>query len=59
MVGELDELRRWSPPMSAERCHTVGTHSLPIEGGLPIPDDRLKTQPAAERSADEERRRRA
>jgi len=41
----------------AEQRLAAGTYGLSIESGEPIPDDRLEALPAAERTAEEERRR--
>ena len=46
---------------AVERAETrlaAGTYGLSVESGDPIPDERLKVLPAAERTVDEERRRR-
>jgi DnaK suppressor protein len=42
----------------AEQRLAAGTYGLSIESGKPIPDERLEARPAAERTADEEARRR-
>jgi DnaK suppressor protein len=41
----------------AEERLAAGTYGLSVESGEPIPDERLEAVPAAERTAEEERRR--
>jgi DnaK suppressor protein len=50
--GQLAALER------AEARLAAGTYGLSIESGEPIPDERLEALPTAERTAEEERRRR-
>jgi len=42
----------------AEARLAAGTYGLSVESGAPIPDERLEALPTAERTVDEERRRR-
>ena len=42
----------------AEERLASGTYGLSVESGLPIPDERLEAEPTAERTVEEERRRR-
>ncbi len=42
----------------AEARLAAGTYGLSVESGDPIPDERLEVLPTAERTVDEERRRR-
>jgi DnaK suppressor protein len=62
--GELDEGRRGeliaqlAAVERAEERLVAGTYGLSIESGDPIPDARLEALPTAERTVDEERRRR-
>ena len=42
----------------AEARLAAGTYGLSVESGDPIPDERLEALPTAERTVDEERRRR-
>jgi DnaK suppressor protein len=62
--GEFDEGRRGDLAAQlaaverAEERLVAGTYGLSIESGDPIPDARLEALPTAERTVDEERRRR-
>ena len=51
----LDEL---AAVERAEARLAAGTYGLSVESGDPIPDERLQALPTAERTVDEERRRR-
>ncbi len=57
--GRAEDLR--TKLAALERAETrlaAGTYGLSIESGEPIPDGRLETLPLAERTVEEERRRR-
>ena len=57
--GLSDDLRNQLAAVErAEERLANGTYGLSIESGEPIPDERLEALPAAELTADEERRRR-
>jgi DnaK suppressor protein len=57
--GFADELReRLAAVQRAEGRLAAGTYGLSIESGQPIPDERLEAIPTAERTAEEEARRR-
>jgi DnaK suppressor protein len=62
--GEFDEGRRGdllnqlAAVERAEARLAAGTYGLSVESGEPIPDARLEAVPTAERTVDEERRRR-
>ena len=54
--GLADELRdRLAALERAEQRLAAGTFGLSIEGGQPIPDERLEALPTAERTVEEER----
>jgi DnaK suppressor protein len=56
LAGDLrEELRAVE---RAEARLAAGTYGLSIESGTPIPDDRLEAVPTAERTVEEEARRR-
>ena len=55
--GRTDDLREDLAAVErAEARLAAGTYGLSIESGEPIPDERLEAIPAAERTAEEERR---
>ena len=57
--GLADDLREQLAALErAEARLAAGTYGLSIESGEPIPDERLEALPTAERTAEEERRRR-
>jgi DnaK suppressor protein len=62
--GELDEGRReelrtqLAAVERAEARLAAGAYGLSVDSGEPIPDARLEAVPTAERTVDEERRRR-
>jgi DnaK suppressor protein len=56
--GRIEDLRRELAAVErAEQRLAKGTYGLSIESGEPIPDQRLEALPAAELTAEEERRR--
>ncbi len=57
--GLSDDLREQLEALErAEARLAAGTYGLSVESGEPIPDERLEAIPTAERTADEEARRR-
>jgi RNA polymerase-binding transcription factor len=57
--GLSDDLREQLEALQrAEARLAAGTYGLSVESGEPIPDERLEAIPTAERTADEEARRR-
>lgn len=57
--GRIDDLREQLAAVErAEERLRNGTYGLSVESGTPIPDERLEAVPAAERTVDEEARRR-
>ena len=57
--GRADDLREQLEAVErAEERLAAGTYGLSIESGEPIPDERLELLPAAERTVEEEARRR-
>jgi DnaK suppressor protein len=55
----LEDLRRELAALErAEARLAAGTYGLSIESGDPIPDERLEAVPTAERTIEEQRRRR-
>jgi DnaK suppressor protein len=57
--GLSDDLREQLEAVErAEARLAAGTYGLSVESGEPIPDERLEAIPTAERTADEEARRR-
>jgi DnaK suppressor protein len=57
--GLSDDLREELAAVErAEARLAAGTYGLSVESGSPIPDERLDALPAAERTAEEEARRR-
>jgi DnaK suppressor protein len=58
-VGRLDDLREQMRAVEqAEQRLAAGTYGLSVESGVPIPDERLEVEPTAERTVEEEARRR-
>ena len=58
-VGRIDELRdQLAAVERAEERLRDGKYGLSVESGTPIPDERLEAVPAAERTVEEEARRR-
>jgi DnaK suppressor protein len=58
--GRIDDLRAQLDAVErAEQRLRQGTYGRSIESGEPIPDDRLEAVPTAERTVEEERRRRS
>ena len=57
--GRIDDLRaQLSAVERAEERLRQGTYGLSVDSGEPIPEERLEAFPTAERTVDEERRRR-
>jgi DnaK suppressor protein len=57
--GRLADLREQLAAVErAEKRLAAGTYGLSVESGVPIPDERLEVRPAAERTVEEERKRR-
>jgi len=57
--GRIDDLREQLAAVErAEERLRTGKYGLSVESGTPIPDERLEAVPAAERTVDEEARRR-
>ena len=57
--GLSDDLREELAAVErAEARLAAGTYGLSVESGSPIPDERLEARPTAERTAEEETRRR-
>ena len=58
-VGRREELEAALAAVGrAEARLAAGTFGLSVESGQPIPDERLEVQPAAERTVQEDERRR-
>src|SRR5262249_12718692 len=58
-AGLADDLREQLAAVErAEARLAAGTYGISIQSGKPIPDERLEAVPTAERTADEEARRR-
>ena len=57
--GRADDLRAELAAVErAEERLAAGTYGLSVESGTPIPDERLEALPTAERTTEEEARRR-
>ena len=57
--GRADDLREELAAVErAEERLAAGTYGLSVESGTPIPDERLEALPTAERTTEEESRRR-
>lgn len=57
--GRAEDLRREQAALErAEARLAAGTYGLSVESGEPIPDGRLEARPLAERTIEEEERRR-
>ena len=57
--GRIDDLRKQLAAVGrAEERLGKGTYGLSVESGKPIPDERLEAIPTAERTVEEEARRR-
>ena len=57
--GRIDDLREQLAAVErAEERLRTGKYGLSVESGTPIPDERLEAVPAAERTVEEEARRR-
>jgi DnaK suppressor protein len=57
--GRAEDLRaRLAAVERAEKRLSEGTYGLSVESGQPIPDERLEAIPTAERTVEEEARRR-
>jgi DnaK suppressor protein len=57
--GRIDDLREQLTAVGrAEERLRQGTFGRSVESGKPIPDDRLEVSPTAERTVEEEQRRR-
>src|SRR5436309_10284870 len=57
--GRADDLRAELAAVErAEERLAAGTYGLSVESGTPIPDERLEALPTAERTTEEESRRR-
>ena len=62
VASESEQMLRREELAAVERAEArlaAGTFGLSIESGRPIPDDRLEAVPTAERTAEEEARKRA
>ncbi|HXV56629.1 MAG TPA: hypothetical protein VD704_02080 [Gaiellaceae bacterium] len=58
-LGRIEDLRRDLEAVErAEKRLAAGTYGLSVESGEPIPDERLEAIPTAERTVEEEARRR-